>query len=634
MGHNIARVAFDSPLPQLNRLFDYSIPANLAAQISLGCVVGVTFNRSPKPVAAYVVELLEKSDFAGELSPVASVISQRQLLTPAINALARAVADRQAVALGDVLRAAIPARAVRVDKNWQPPSGQDLTAQLDSGEGHSQKAAAGVLVSKLARPAVVAIKGVYAPSWFFDLLERASESTSNGESCIVCLPDFRDIDRVVSFLREQSPTLLLNVYSGEATPSERYARHLLAASGIPQIVIGARSSLYTPLPNVGEIIIWDDEDQSHFDQASPYVSSRELSLLRQRIESCNLTFLSHARSVAVQRLLEIGYLSEVRQALRPRVAFSETEARLDSLAYNTIREGLTRGPVLVQVAGLGQATGLYCGACNKRATCQHCGGGIWLDAQKRAVCRICSGFNLSSRCHSCGSDERRMGRAGATRTTEELGKTFPGIRVVESVADSAIEKIGEKPQIVVATPGVEPLASKGYAAVVILDAKISLGRDTLNALDDSIRIWANAIALGSAESHAAIIGIPSELGAALATWQLAEISSKELDERKSLGFPPTARVASATGSKPLLESLRQLVSVIPQVRILGLAESEATGDSLSEYRLIFSFSYASTEQVIETVNSFILKASGQVRTSTSGRNRRPVTIKLDDSRVL
>jgi hypothetical protein len=124
------------------------------------------------------------------------------------------------------------------------------------------------------------------------------------------------------------------------------------------------------------------------------------------------------------------------------------------------------------------------------------------------------------------------------------------------------------------------------------------------------------------------------LGAALATWQLAEISSKELDERKSLGFPPTARVASATGSKPLLESLRQLVSVIPQVRILGLAESEATGDSRSEYRLIFSFSYASTEQVVETVNSFILKASGQVRTSTSGRNRRPVTIKLDDSRVL
>ena len=630
MGHKVARVAFDSPLPQLNRLFDYAIPENLSDQISLGCVVGVTFNRSPKPIPAYIVELLEKSDFAGELSPIASVISTRQILSPRVFKLAQAVAERQAVSLGDVLRNAIPARAVRVDSKWVPPT-------HDTAEVNDQPvavAASSKLIAKMSRPAVIQRDATSAPAWFFDVLDHVVAATAAGASCIVCLPDFRDIERISEFLGQQNHSLLLNVYAGVATPSERYSRHLLAACGMTQVVIGSRSSLYAPLPNLGEIIVWDDEDQSHFDQASPYISSRELALLRQRVEECNLTFLSHARSVATARLIEIGYLTEASAPLRPTIAFSETEARLDSLAYNTIRDGLKRGPVLVQVAGLGQATGLYCGSCSKRATCQHCGGGLWLDGQKRAVCRVCSGYNLSTRCQSCGSEERRMGRAGATRTAEELGKSFPGVRVVESVSENAIAAVSAKPQIVVATGGVEPLASNGYSAVVVLDAKISLGRDTLNALDDSIRTWANAIALGATDAHSAIIGISGELGSMLATWQLGAIAQRELEERRALSFPPAARVASATGAKPLLESLRHLISAIDQVRVLGISEVVAVGDSRVEHRLIFTFAYAVTAEVVDVLNAFILRSSGQVRTSSSGRNRRPVTIKLDDSRVL
>ena len=630
MSHKVARVAFDSPLPQLNRLFDYAIPEHLTDQISLGCVVGVTFNRSAKPIPAYVVELLEKSEFAGELSPIASVISSRQILAPSVFKLAQAVAERQAVSLGDVLRNAIPPRAVRVDSKWMPPTNENA----DGNEPHLSGSVGASLKAKMSRPAVIQRDSIWAPAWFFDVLDHVVAATVAGASCIVCLPDFRDIERLSQFLGQQKNTLLLNVYAGVATPSERYARHLLAASGLTQVVIGSRSSLYAPLPRLGEIIVWDDEDQSHFDQASPYISSRELALLRQRLEDCNLSFLSHARSVATARLIEIGYLNEAPAPLRPTIAFSETEARLDSLAYNTIRDGLKRGPVLVQVAGLGQATGLYCGSCSKRASCQHCGGGLWLDGQQRAVCRVCSGYNLSTRCQSCGSEERRMGRAGATRTAEELGKSFPGVRVVESVSENAIASVSAKPQIVVATGGVEPIATNGYAAVVILDAKISLGRDTLNALDDSIRTWANAIALGATDAHSAIIGIPGEFGSMIATWQLGEIALRELNERRALGFPPAARVASATGSKQLLESLRQLISAIDEVRVLGISEVAAVGDSRVEHRLIFTFAYVATSKVVDVLNAFILRSSGQVRTSSSGRNRRPVTIKLDDSRVL
>ena len=629
MRHTVARVAFDSPLPQLTRLFDYAIPEELANDISLGCVVSVNFNRSAKPISAYVVETLEVSDFAGELSAIVSVVSKRQLLAPKVFELASAVAKRQAVAVGDVLRVAVPARAVRVDKNWLAPSMPTSTREPETlGRIEPQ------LQALQVRPAVIKRGSSEAPAWFFEILDRVSPHIASGGSVLVCVPDFRDIDRVAAFLAAHNAQLLLNVYSTTATPSERYARHLLASSGLAQVLIGARSSLYAPLKNLAEIILWDDEDQSHVDQASPYISSRELALLRQRVEACHLTLMSNARSVAAERLIELGYLAAGPEPMRPLVAFSETEARLDSLAYNTIRDGLKVGPVLVQVAGLGQATGLYCASCSKRATCQFCASGLRLDSQRRVVCRVCEGFNLSESCRHCGATDRHLGRAGASRTAEELGKTFAGVRVFESVAANAIASVSDKPKIVVATAGVEPLAEKGYAAVVILDVRIALGRDTLNAEEDAIRSWVNAIALGSTDSHSALIGIPADLGAKISTWQLSTLAKQELVQRREFGFPPVARVASATGAKSLLLALQDELSSLEQVRVLGLSKLADRDSTTGEHQLVFTFAYGASAEVVPLLAAFSLKSSGQLRTTSSGRNRRPLTIKLDDSRVL
>lgn len=627
MRHTVARVAFDSPLPQLNRLFDYAIPEELADSISVGCVVSVNFNRSTKPISAYVVQTLAVSEFAGELSAIVSVVSERQLLAPKVFELASAVAKRQAVAVGDVLRVAVPARAVRVDKTWLAPSMPTSKPEtLDQIEPQLQ--------ALQVRPAVIKRGASEAPAWFFEILDRVSPHIASGGSVLVCVPDFRDIDRLATFLAAHNAQLLLNVYSTTATPSERYARHLLASSGLAQVLIGARSSLYAPLKNLAEIILWDDEDQSHVDQASPYISSRELALLRQRVEACHLTLMSNARSVAAERLIELGYLATGPEPMRPLVAFSETEARIDSLAYNTIRDGLKAGPVLVQVAGLGQATGFYCGSCSKRATCQFCASGLRLDSQRRVVCRVCEGFNLSESCRHCGSTDRHLGRAGATRTAEELGKTFAGVRVFESVAANATASVSDKPQIVVATAGVEPLAEKGYAAVVILDVRIALGRDTLNAEEDAIRSWVNAIALGSTDSHSAIIGIPAELGAKISTWQLSTLAKQELVQRREFGFPPVARVASATGAKSLLLALQDELSSLEQVRVLGLSKLADRDSTTGEHQLVFTFAYGASAEVVPLLAAFSLKSSGQLRTTSSGRNRRPLTIKLDDSRVL
>ncbi len=112
----VARVLPESRLPQLDRVFDYVVPDGMDAPV--GCRVKVPIGRSAKLHTGFVVERPESSDFGGELSPIDQVLSPVSVLTDEVLESARALAKRQAGGVADVLRLAIPPRAVRVEKKW------------------------------------------------------------------------------------------------------------------------------------------------------------------------------------------------------------------------------------------------------------------------------------------------------------------------------------------------------------------------------------------------------------------------------------------------------------------------------------------------------------------------------------
>ncbi|MEU8360922.1 primosome assembly protein PriA [Nonomuraea sp. NPDC048882] len=109
----VARVAVDSPLPHLDRLFDYLIPASLHETAQPGVRVRVRF--AGKLVDGFLLERVAASDHEGKLTPLERVVSPERVLTPEIAGLARAVADRYAGTLTDVLRLAIPPRHAKAE---------------------------------------------------------------------------------------------------------------------------------------------------------------------------------------------------------------------------------------------------------------------------------------------------------------------------------------------------------------------------------------------------------------------------------------------------------------------------------------------------------------------------------------
>jgi primosomal protein N' (replication factor Y) (superfamily II helicase) len=114
----VARVAVDNPLPHLDRPFDYLVPASLHDSAGPGVRVRVRF--AGKLVDGFVLERVAHSDHPGKLTPLERVVSPERVLTPEVAELARAVADRYAGTLADVLRLAVPPRHARTESATRP----------------------------------------------------------------------------------------------------------------------------------------------------------------------------------------------------------------------------------------------------------------------------------------------------------------------------------------------------------------------------------------------------------------------------------------------------------------------------------------------------------------------------------
>ncbi len=141
---------------------------------------------------------------------------------------------------------------------------------------------------------------------------------------------------------------------------------------------------------------------------------------------------------------------------------------------------------------------------------------------------------------------------GDARTAEELGRALPGVRVLQSSSgERVLAEVRASRPVVVATPGAEPVADGGYAAVVLLDTWLLLGRADLRAAEEALRRWADAAALvrrpGDGGRVLAVGDAAEPALQALVRWDPGGLARREIDERISAHLPPSSRVATVQG---------------------------------------------------------------------------------------
>jgi len=592
----VARVAVDISLPHLDRPFDYLVPARLDEAAAPGCRVRVRF--AGQLVDGYLLERAQTSEHQGRLARLERVISPEPVLTPEIFDLARAVADRYAGTLADVLRLAIPPRHATAERETparrEPPAERDALADRDAravpgqpGRDHAPKPPdpgswsryqagpaflAGLAQGRPVRAAWSALPGSVqadparaGPGWPAEIAIAAATTAVAGRGVVIVVPDARDLDRVDAALTETG--VAHACLSADLGPAERYRRWLAVLRGQVRVAAGTRAAMFAPVAELGLVVLWDDGDDLHAEPRAPYLNAREVLALRAHRTGAAALIGGFARTAELTQLVAGGWarpLAGRPEALRevvPRVRAAPDEAelardaaamtaRLPSLALRTARTGLTDGPVLVQVPRRGYLAAIACGRCRAQARCATCGGPLQIGGSHETPgCRWCGALAADWNCARCGSGQLRALVTGAARTAEELGRAFPGVPVRTSGGPHVLAAVPAEPALVIATPGAEPVAPGGYAAALLLDGWALLGRPSLRAAEEALRRWMNAAALVRPAAPVVVLAeatLPAVQ--ALIRWDSVTFSERELAERAELGFPPAVRMASVTGA--------------------------------------------------------------------------------------
>lgn len=642
----MARVLVDSPLPQLDQLLDYRVPDRLADSVSPGVRVRVPLRSGGRIADAWVVDLVERSEYRGELSEVDDVVTDVPMLMPEVWRLARAAADRAAGNASDILRIAIPGRYVRAEKAWRADPGDPgplpvPPPRVDGYEpGRIERGLSGgerMALAADARP-VRLRSGTWVGAWAVTLAEAAAHVLAHDRSSVIAVPDYRDQEQLEAALADLvDPQRVVRTDARQSGPA-RYRGFLDATAEAARIVIGNRSTVYAPASRLGLIAVFDDGDALQAEPLAPGVHARDAALIRQEQSGAALVFLAHTRSVDVQRLVELGWVHDIplRRGARPRVVLTEQQAapesggaRIPSAAWREAQEAIAQGPVLVQVARPGHAPLLVCDRCREAARCTACGGALAVPRSGGpAACVLCGTTANGWRCRVCEGTTLRAAVVGASRTAEELGRAFPRSRVVVSDGERPLLRVGAEPQLVVATRGAEPIADGGYRAVLLLDGERMLLRESLRVAEDCLRWWSNAAALAAPGAPVFLVGVGGALGTALATWTQPAWAAEELEARRALRFPPAVRMASVVSSRERLAEGLERIRGLDGVDVLGPTPVD---DRLE--RAIVRFGFAQGAEVAARLKAEAIRAATERRRPVAGRRPgRPPTlrVRMDD----
>ena len=575
----VARVLPLLGLPQLDRPFDYLVPAELDEAAQPGVRVRVRF--SGQLINGIILERADHAEHEGTLQPLRDVVSPERVYPERLARLVDSLTELYGGVRSDVIRAAVPTRHARAEKargEGPGPTWEEL-GRLELSDvplsGWDRYAFGGSFVSAVRSGQ--AARAAWHPAPGEDVAARIAElavtvARDRGGVLIVA-PDQRAVDRMEAALREHVAARQVTVLSAGLGPESRYRRYLDILHGSGRLVVGTRSAAYAPVRDLRLAVILDDGDDNLTDPRAPYVHAREVLVTRSAQEGAALILASLTRTAEVQQLVETGWAhtlvptTETLAASMPGVIASTdtiadpedvSRGRLPAPAFRIARQALRDGnAVLVQVPRKGYVPTLSCMRCGTPARCRHCNGPLGIpggdgDEAAAPTCRWCGRVDVRHRCHSCGGTRIRPVVVGSERTAEDLGRIFRSYPVISSSGQRILTAVGAGPRVVVATPGAEPVAPGGYGAALILDTWATIGRQDLRAGEDALATWARAVHLVKPEADGGHVVIDADAALPLVrdllNWNVVDAAARELAERAAAGLPPATRMAAIDGT--------------------------------------------------------------------------------------
>ncbi len=447
-------------------------------------------------------------------------------------------------------------------------------------------------------------------------LQAIAPLLQQGKSALVLVPEIGLTPQLTDRFRARFGGQVC-VYHSALADGERYDTWRQLLSGAPQVVIGTRSAIFLPLPQLG-LIVLDEEHDPSFKQSqpAPCYHARTVAQWRAQLEQCplilgsatpaleswvaagsgvplaggdrgeNCHYLSLPRRIHDQPLPTVEVV-DMRQELKQ--GNGSIFSRSLQTALHTMQAQGQQG--LLFIHRRGHSTFVSCRSCGYVMECPHCDVAlsyhhVHAEAQPLLRCHYCNFSQIQpDHCPACGSAYFKNFGSGTQRVTQELAKRFPSLRVIRFDSDTTRAKgahralltrfaEGEADLLVgtqMLTKGLD-LTQVTLVGIVAADGLLNLAdfRAGERAFQTLVQVAGRAgrgdlpgrvILQTYSPDHAVIAAVQRQL--------YAPFAAAELHQRQMLGYPPYGKLILLRLSSPNAGAVPIVAQTIAQAIATG-----------------------------------------------------------------
>ena len=611
MSSAFVEVAF--PIP-LNRAFHYAIPDHLRNENEpgVGARVLAPFGKT-KTLVGYVVGATdEKPSFPTK--PIVSYVDANSLVDPALLDLAQWLSDRYLCSLGEALAAIVPTHLLPPKRPLQTPAAAEIArAQPAPGRVtlNAEQLAAFTEVAKALDEKSFApflLRGITDSGKTEVYLRAMDYALAQGRQSIFLLPEIALTPPFIATLQSHFSAQRVGLWHSGLTPNQRYETWRRARLGELHVLLGARSAIFAPFPNLGLIVMDEEHEPTYKQDDRPRYHTREVALKRAAQTSAVLIMGSATPSLesywkaqqGEYRLLELN--SRVERRSLPPVTLvdrrpppaaegrpaSKTKGRAPS-NWTVFSEPLKlameqrlarREQIMLFVNRRGFTPFLRCSTCGWVARCTRCSTTLAFhvkeDEMKKPAakhdrmpppasallqCHVCLHKESPPiSCPQCNGMRLRHYGAGTQRVEQELQRLFPFARTARLDHDTAVSRgvyesvyrsfAGGAVDVLVGTQ----MIAKGFdfpnvTLVGVVDADVSLHLPDFRSSERTFQLIAQVAGRTGRGSRRGTVIVQTHHPehSALQAAQSHDFLSfynQEIGVRRALNYPPFCRLVS------------------------------------------------------------------------------------------
>lgn len=444
-----------------------------------------------------------------------------------------------------------------------------------------QGAAVDAIRSGLGRYRPFLLLGVTGSGKTEVYLHAIAAALAGGRQALLLVPEIALTPQLEALVAQRFPQArAVSLHSG-LTEVERLEHWQAARDGQARVVLGTRLAVFTPLPDLGLIVV-DEEQDASFKQSEGFrYSARDLAISRARVRGVPVLLATATPALetyhnATSGRYELLILASRIGAPPPRISCIDTrsEKLVDGLSAGllaAVERRLAAGEQsLIFINRRGYAPVLACRACGWTSGCHRCAAQLVLHlAERRLRCHHCGHLAaVPVACPGCGNPDLAPVGQGTQRVEEALERRFPGARLLRVDRDTTSRRHAwhamrrriqdREVDILVGTQ----IVAKGHDfphlnLVGVLNADARLYSDDFRAAEHLYALLTQVAGRAGRGGVQGEVLIQTEfpehpLYAALRQQDYRTFADGALAERRQAGFPPYVYQALLRAEAPRL----------------------------------------------------------------------------------